>query len=284
MKKIKVSVIILVYNRAEMVVGAIDSVLEQRYKNFELIVIDDGSYDNTREVLANYKDKIKLIVQKNSGVSTARNIGIKEAKGEFVAFLDSDDLWLPEKLGTQINFFDSHPEAMICQTEEIWISRGKRINPKKNHKKISGMIFENSLALCLVSPSAVMIKKSLFDEVGMFDKSLPACEDYDLWLKISPNHPIFLIDTPLIIKRGGHGDQLSKMPCLDKYRILSIKKIVESGVLTDTQRKAALKMLIKKCKIYEQGCKKRGKTEERIYFEKIRKKAIIENQDSTLTS
>lgn len=128
------------------------------------------------------------------------------------------------------------------------------------------MIFEKCLPLCLVSPSAVMMKKSIFDEVGLFDETLPACEDYDMWLKISRKYPIHLIDEPLIIKRGGHADQLSKMPGLDKYRIQSLHRIIQNGKLSEPQRSAAVSMLKKKCAIYAGGCLKRGKAAEAEHY------------------
>jgi len=265
-----VSVIIPTYNRAWVIQEAIDSVLEQRFKNFELIVVDDESTDNTPEILSEYGENIRVLTQKNTGVSAARNLGIANAKGELVTFLDSDDQWLPEKVSTQVDFFESHPEALICQTEEIWIRNGKRVNPKNRHKKYSGMIFEQSLPLCIVSPSAVMMRRSLFDKVGVFDETLPACEDYDLWLRISCRYPIYLIDTPLIVKRGGHDDQLSKTPRLDTYRIQALAKIIDSDVLDDNQRRAAVDELKKKCEIYINGCLKRNRKEEAgVYMELI---------------
>ncbi|MFC1798627.1 glycosyltransferase family 2 protein [Thermodesulfobacteriota bacterium] len=261
-----VSVIIPTYNRGWSVKAAIDSVLAQDYHNIELIVVDDGSTDNTRNVLEVYQSSLIVIRQQNRGVSAARNSGIAASKGSFISFLDSDDLWLPEKLSRQIEFFKAHPKALICQTEEIWIRNDVRVNPKKRHKKPSGMIFEKSLALCLVSPSAVMIRKSLFDIIGLFDESLPACEDYDLWLRTSARFPVYLIDKPLIIKKGGHSDQLSKMSGLDRFRIRSLNKIIKSGILNNGQHLAAVKTLKQKCLIYAQGCQLRAREAEARYF------------------
>ena len=264
-----VSVIIPTYNRGWILREAIDSVLAQDYSDFELIVVDDGSTDNTRDILDAYGRKIIVLHQPNRGVSAARNRGIAASRAQLVAFLDSDDLWLPQKLTRQAEFFQSNPEALICQTEETWVRNGVRVNPKKRHQKPSGMIFEPSLALCLVSPSAVMIRRSLFDTVGLFDESLPACEDYDLWLRISCRHPVFLLDDPLIIKRGGHDDQLSRADGLDKYRIQSLKQLIETGRLSETQQQAAVKTLQQKCAIYAGGCRKRGRTDEAKYYETL---------------
>lgn len=265
-KKPLISVIIPTYNRDQMVGQAIESVLEQEFKDFELIVVDDGSTDDTPDILSAYGNDILVHRQINKGVSAARNKGIQLSLGRFIAFLDSDDLWMPQKLSQQIAFFKSKKDAMICQTEEIWMRDGVRVNPGRRHKKKSGMIFKPSLALCLVSPSAVMINKDLFDVVGFFDETLPACEDYDLWLRTSCRFPIYLIDKPLIIKRGGHRDQLSKTPGLDKYRIEAIKKVMESGLLSTEQYLAAARTIKEKCIIYAQGCKKRGRFEEADHY------------------
>ncbi len=267
-----ISVIIPTYNRGWIIKEAIDSVLAQEYINYELIVVDDGSTDDTHDILNSYQKNFLVLRQNNKGVSAARNRGFAAASGRFIAFLDSDDIWLPQKLSQQVDFFQSNPDALICQTEEIWIRNNVRVNPKKRHKKPSGMIFEPSLSLCLVSPSAVMIKKNLFEEVGLFDETLPACEDYDLWLRVSCRHPVHLIDTPLIIKRGGHDDQLSASPGLDKFRIKAIKKVIESDLLSAAQYQTAVETLKEKCDIYASGCRKRGRIGEAVHYETLAKR------------
>ena len=269
LKKTRVSVVIPTFNRGWALGRAIDSVLAQTCHDFELIVVDDGSIDESQELLHSYGSAIKVIRQGNAGVSSARNRGVRSARGELIAFLDSDDYWLPGKLKTQIDFFDSNPETVICQTEEIWIRNGKRVNPKKVHQKPSGRIFKASLALCLVSPSAVMLRKSLFNTIGGFDETLPACEDYDLWLRISSRYPVHLIETPLIIKTGGHPDQLSRMPGLDRYRIKAIEKLLSTKGLTESRRAAAITTLRQKAAIYAGGCRKRGKIKEARHFENL---------------
>lgn len=258
-----VSVIIPTFNRASMVLEAAQSVCQQTFQDFELIIIDDGSTDGTVEELKKIARPFHYRFQENQGVSKARNQGIQVARGKWIAFLDSDDLWRPQKLETQMRFFSEHPEARICQTEEIWIRNGRRVNPQKKHQKVSGPIFAPSLVLCLVSPSAVMIQKKLFDQVGFFDETLPACEDYDLWLRIASELPIYLIDRPLVIKRGGHPDQLSHTtPALDRYRIQALEKLLSSGRLSPEQVALACQELENKCRIYGQGCLKRGRTGE----------------------
>lgn len=264
-----VSVIIPTYNRAWIVSEAIDSVLYQDYPNVELIVVDDGSTDDTQAILNKYNERIKVIYQNNSGVSAARNAGISKSSGEYIALLDSDDLWEEKKLSSQVRFFSENPEAMICQTEEIWIRNGKRVNPKLKHKKPSGMIFEQSLHLCLVSPSAVMIKRKLLDEVGLFDEELLSCEDYDLWLRISIEHPIYLSPEPYVIKKGGHDDQLSAVPGLDKFRIISLQKLLLDNRLSSEKREKTIDVLKTKCEIYANGCIKRGRFQEADYYREI---------------
>ena len=264
----EVTVIIPTYNRAKRVCRAISSVLDQTYTDFEIIVIDDTSTDDTIDKLRKFGDRIKIIRHpENKGVSAARNSGINKAKGKYIALLDSDDYWMPEKLQFQIAFFNKNPHAVICQAREIWIRKGKRVNPAKKHMKPSGDIFAPSLKLCLVSPSAVMFKKSLLDEVGMFDEELHVCEDYDLWLRISYKYPVHLIERDLLVKEGGAPDQLSaSMSGMDRFRIKAMVKIYRRGVLNDVQEQALLKELRKKCSVYGEGCIKRGKTEEGEYY------------------
>ncbi len=266
MKQPLVSVILPTYNRAWTLKTAIDSVLFQNYPNIELIVIDDGSRDNTKELLNGYKNQIKVLTQENAGVSAARNRGIEKSRGEFIALLDSDDAWDKKKISCQMDFFMANPEALICQTQEVWIRNHKRVNPKIKHKKPSGMIFEQSLNLCLVSPSAVMMKREIFEQKGYFNEKFLVCEDYDLWLRISSTIPVFLIDKPYTIKNGGHKDQLSNLHSQDKFRICSLKNLLDSNTLTKEQSLKAKKVFKKKCAIYGNGCIKRGRQKEGEYY------------------
>lgn len=253
----RISVIIPVFNRERCVACAVRSVLDQEFSDFELIVVDDGSTDDTPRVLSAFP-QIRVIRTENRGVSAARNLGVSHAKGDLIAFLDSDDLWLPQKLRVQADFMEKTPNCLICQTEETWIRNGVRVNPKKRHQKPDGDIFFRSLELCLVSPSAVMMEKEFFAEMGGFDETLPACEDYDLWLRIGCQHPVPLIPKALVIKRGGHEDQLSRQPCLDLYRVRSLDKLLESGLLTEDQARAAHQARNQKAAILEAGQKKRS--------------------------
>jgi glycosyltransferase involved in cell wall biosynthesis len=263
-----VSVIIPTYNRARTVCRAIASALAQTHRPAEITVVDDGSTDRTSQSVAPFSSAIQYLRHAdNRGVSAARNTGIKASTSPLVAFLDSDDYWLPNKLSAQVGFLAVHPEAVACQTQEIWIRRGVRVNPKAKHRKPSGDVFEPSLKRCLVSPSAVMLKRSLLDEVGLFDEAFPVCEDYDLWLRVSCRYPIHLIDEALVVKQGGTPDQLSRSRSgLDRYRIQAILKVLTSSLLTREQALAALEELSVKCRIYGQGCLKRGRKDEGDYY------------------
>ncbi|MGD8253253.1 MAG: glycosyltransferase family A protein [Syntrophobacterales bacterium] len=258
----KVSVIIPTYNRADMVVEAVESVLAQDMTGFELIIIDDGSTDETEERLSAYGSRLKYYQQVNAGVSAARNRGLTLSAAPLISFLDSDDLWLPSKLQIQHTYMTENPEIHICQTEEIWWRNGRRVNPKKHHQKPSGNIFRRSLELCLVSPSAVMIRRELFEKVGYFDEGLPMAEDYDLWLRVAVEYPVKLLPESLVIKRGGHSDQLSARKGIDRYRIEALKKLLRSGRLSPEQYHWTWRALERKCEIYGEGCIKRGKVQE----------------------
>ncbi len=258
--KITFSVIIPVYNRAAIISRAIESVLRQTIPPAELIVVDDGSEDETASVLKPYLPQIKIIRQENKGVSAARNAGIRAASGEWIALLDSDDEWLPQKLELAGRYIQAHPDCKIFQAEEIWMRNGRRVNPKNRHKKQGGFIYKESLPLCIVSPSAVVIKRSLFTEIGFFDETLPVCEDYDLWLRVSRKYKIGLDVHPGIVKYGGHGDQLSrKFWGMDRFRILAMEKQLADPELPDELRKWTLEEILSKLSVLIEGYEKHGR-------------------------
>ncbi len=267
-KSPSVSVIIPTYNRFPMLCEAIESVLAQSHADYELIVVDDGSTDQTVSIQDLYKGKLRYIYQENSGASAARNRGAVEARGEWIAFLDSDDLWQPEKLVRQRTAMEGAPEIKVSYTDEIWYRRGVRVNPGKKHAKYSGPIFEKCLPLCIISPSSVMIQKQLFLSLEGFNEDFPVCEDYDLWLRITKDYPVLLIPDPLIIKRNGHSGQLSASGWgFDRYRVQSIAALLKSGELTEDQVRVAKKNLSKKCRILSHGFSKRGNLEMGKYYE-----------------
>ncbi len=257
---VSVAVIIPVFNRAQKMASSLESVLAQTFENLEIICIDDGSTDDTPMLLRHYQhtypQKIRVYQQPHRGVSAARNTGIQNTKAQFIAFLDSDDIWLPTKIERQINAMILN-KWDICQTQEIWIRNSKQVNPMKKHTKLSGNIFLASIELCIVSPSATMLRRSILDHVGLFDETMLACEDYDLWLRIALHYPIHLVDEPLIHKTGGHADQLShQFWGMDRFRIYSLKKLCNHP-LNHEQRTAVYATIIKKSKILCIGAKKR---------------------------
>ncbi len=254
---------------------ALQSVMAQSGVVFEVIVIDDGSTDDTESMVKAEFPSVSYYRYPNQGPAAARNRGLEYARGEWIAFLDSDDEWHENKLATQLSFLKENPNYPICQTEEIWIRNGKRVNPMKKHRKFGGWIYERCLPLCIVSPSAVMIHRDLFEEIGLFDESFPACEDYDLWLRISAKYPIGLIDKPYVTKYGGHEDQRSQeFPAMDRFRVRALSKIISSGSLDNEKRLATEAMLKEKAAIFIQGAKKRNKLEEIKEIEELVNKLV----------
>ena len=258
-----ISVVIPTFDRAGPVCRALASVAAQTRPADEVIVVDDGSGDDTAARIGAEFPAVTVISQENRGVSAARNRGVAAATGEWVAFLDSDDEWAPEKLERQAAALAGEPEAVLCHTDEVWIRNGRRVNPRRRHKKHGGWIFRHCLPLCAISPSAAMIRRDVLERLGGFDETLPACEDYDLWLRLCAGHPVLLVDEPLVIKYGGHPDQLSQtVPALDRYRIRALVKILESGALDPGHAAAARDTLLQKIDIYLQGVRRRGRDDE----------------------
>jgi glycosyltransferase involved in cell wall biosynthesis len=278
------SVIIPAYNRFDALQRAIASVHAQTYKDFELIIVDDGSDDDTPLLASKSGNSIKYIRQENCGVSSARNNGISLSNAQYIAFLDSDDQWLPDKLQEQFIYIKENPGIEIHQTEEIWIRNGRRVNSMKKHVKTEGDIFINSLDLCMISPSSVVMNRVLFEKYGMFDVDLPVCEDYDLWLRITGYETVGLIKKNLIIKYGGHDSQLSKQYWgMDRFRIYAIIKLLRSerNKIKPEYFKMAAMTAIRKCRILLDGALKRDKIE---FAEKVRQVIVFlesENYSST---
>jgi len=270
---LEISVVIPTYNRVEILSRAIQSVLNQTSQPMEILVIDDGSTDETVSKIAMEFPKVQILSQENRGVSAARNLGIRHAKSEWIAFLDSDDEWLPNKIEMQKQEMHYHKNIKICHTDEIWIRNGVRVNPMKKHQKFGGEIYSKCLPLCVISPSSVLIHKSIFDNVGLFDESFLACEDYELWLRICARYPVLFVEIPLLRKYGGHIDQLSKKySSMDSFRIRAMEKILADNVLNEKQRYATIQMLREKTIIYRNGAEKRRKKSEVERMNKILQK------------
>jgi len=255
------SIIIPTYNRQPVLERAIESVLSQSYLrsrlDWEVIVVDDGSTDSTKSWILEKYPSLVYIEQTNLGVSAARNSGIRRARGEWIALLDSDDEWLPHKLQQQFELLDK-TDLNVCHSEEVWIRDGVRVNQMKKHQKSGGWIFERCLPLCAMSPSSIVIHKDVFESVGLFDTSLPACEDYDLWLKITSRFEVAYVERACINKYGGHSDQLSRLHWgMDRFRVIALENILNDiPTLSSVNRDAAKTVLVKKLGILLNGAKK----------------------------
>jgi glycosyltransferase involved in cell wall biosynthesis len=259
-----ISVVITTCRRRAFLREAVLSVINQDYRDIEVIVVDDGSTDSSWEEVRDLP--VRYLWKENGGISSARNRGIGVSQGEYVAFLDVDDLWMKGKLSVQIRLMEEQGFS-VSYTDEIWVRNGRRVNQKMRHKKFSGFIFERCLPLCIISPSSVVIRREVFNEVGLFDEALPVCEDYDMWLRISPRFPVLFVEKPLIVKRGGHADQLSKRyEAMDRFRIESLMKILRSRTLSATDHRSAVEEMRKKCQIHADGAKKRGRLEEAQHY------------------
>ena len=268
-----VSVIIPVYNRFELAKEAVSSVIRQTYRNLELIIVDDGSIDMTPLLPTYYADdpRVKYIKLKHSGMpGLVRNRGVDIAQGKYIAFLDSDDLWVSGKIERQMNYFKKNPACKIVHTRETWIRNGKTVSQSGfNHKRF-GNIFQDALGKCIIGPSTVLMEKSLYTELGGFREDLEIAEDYELWLRLCNSNFVGYIDEPLITKRAGHGDQLSeKYGHIEIFRIRGLQKLVEQKYFTPGNQKVAEQELARKCRIYATGCRKRNKQEEAELHESI---------------
>jgi glycosyltransferase involved in cell wall biosynthesis len=270
MYKPTVSVIMPTFNRGYCLAESIHSVLNQSFTDFELIVVDDGSTDDSLQLLSEFPSLKLIRLKENRGVSYARNRGFEIAQGEWIAFLDSDDLWEKDKLARQMSWLTQHPQWHAVHTDEIWIRKGVRVNPMNKHQKYSGDIFRHCLPLCAVSPSTVILRAQLLREVGGFDEDMPVCEDYDLWLRIAKQYPFHFIEEKLVVKRGGHEDQLSrKYWGMDRWRVLALHKLLQENKMNAEQKEWVVAMLIEKCGILINGFSKRGKNQEAEHYRKL---------------
>ena len=260
----KLSVIIPTYNRVILLQRALESVVTQQLptgmKSMQIIVVDDGSTDETERMVRSKFQHVLYLKQNNKGVSAARNLGIKTANGDWLAFIDSDDEWLKDKLVRQFSLLNESG-LLVCHTEEIWIRNGVRVNQMNKHQKSGGWIFENCLPLCAMSPSSMLMHKSVLSRVGVFDEYFPACEDYDLWLRIAPQYEVAYVAEACINKYGGHEDQLSHQHWgMDRFRVIALDKILQNS-LSSSDQSAAVSMLFTKLNILMQGAIKHDNQE-----------------------
>lgn len=260
----EVAVVIPTHDRAGLLPRALDSALAQQGCDFEVLVADDGSADDTARVLRPYLDdpRVRALALAHGGVSRARNAAVAEARAPLLAFLDSDDEWLPGKLEAQVRLLGETGRS-ICQTGEIWVRNGIRVNPPRHYVKREGDLFEYSLKYCMITPSSVLMTRNLFEASGGFNPEFPACEDYALWLHITCCHPVGLISKPLMVRYGGHADQLStRYPAQDRFRIRAITLLLDANSLDPVRKSLALAALAEKLQVYRNGCRKRDRHDE----------------------
>ncbi len=249
------SIIVPVYNRISLLDRALKSIQQQTFKDFNVIVVDDHSTEDIQSVVDRYG--YKYVKTDGKGVSAARNTGIHYTQSEFVAFLDSDDEWLPSKLEKQLQHLSSQPELSIVHTNEIWFRNGLQVKQSQKHQKFGGRIFSQCTNLCLIAPSSVLVRRSLFEQVGLFDETFPVCEDYDLWLRISASYDIGFLSEPLVIKYGGHDDQMSmQYHSMDLWRVRALSKHINNPNLSELESLALSSSLKAKCEILLKGFEK----------------------------
>ncbi len=273
----QISVVIPTYNRAGLLERALASIVQQSFPALEVLIVDDGSDDETLEMVGERFPAFEVLSQPNRGVSSARNRGIRAARHDWIALLDSDDEWAPDKLEAQIAALDAEPGRRLVHCDETWVRHGIRVNPRLRHRKTGGWIFRQCLPLCVISPSSAMLHRSVFEDVGLFDESLPACEDYDFWLRFTARNPVLFVDRPLVVKHGGHADQLSqRVKALDRYRIRALAKLLEEVPLNAGDRAAAVGTLLEKISIYKAGVARRGRSEEVERLEQLAARCEME--------
>ena len=250
-----VSIIIPVFNRIQPLERALQSLQKQTFQDYEVIVVDDHSTDDIFSITKKYGTRYLKTIGK--GVSAARNTGIQSSESELVALLDSDDEWLPHKLEMQVKYLSQNQECMIVHSNELWVRNGQPVNQSSKHQKMGGRIFSQCTELCLIAPSSVLIRRSLLNKVGLFDASFPVCEDFDLWLRITATEDIGFISEPMVIKHGGHEDQLSmQFHSMDLWRVRALIKHLKNSDLLENEKLALNTTLKKKCEILLKGFKK----------------------------
>jgi glycosyltransferase involved in cell wall biosynthesis len=267
----KVSVIIPVYNAEKYIKDAIDSVLNQTYKDLEIVVVDDGSTDKTKEIVEIQRRKvvrvhvdIEYIYQMNKGPGAARNTGIKAATGEYIAFLDSDDMWMPEKIGKQVVKFKENPDYGLIHTDRIRLEPDGTLRTTKG-KTLEGDVFKELLMGNFIVCSSVLIKKSCFDDIGLFDEDRNnRAEDYDIWLRIAKNYQIGFIAEPLIRYRVNFNGY-------NRSDIKAMYDSVENVFLKAVKFYEGDKQRLKKQRFYDMACRKASA----FFYVKEYKKAFL---------
>lgn len=254
-KNVSLGVIIPVYNRYFSLRDAIESVFLQSIKPSEIIIINDGSSFNYTDYLSSYLPKIRLInLSSNMGVSYARNAGIKASNSEYIAFLDSDDLFLSKKLEYQLNFMLEN-NYKISHTDEFWYRKDRWVNQCKTNVRYGGFILDKILDKCRVSPSSLMVHKSVFQDF-LFNENLKVCEDYEFCLRTACKYEIGYLNKKLIIKRAVEENSLSAgIKHIESIRLDILKNFYKEyeKVISNENKSAVLKEISRKEEIVKSG-------------------------------
>jgi glycosyltransferase involved in cell wall biosynthesis len=223
-----VSVVIPTYNCAAFLPAAIESVLAQTYKDFEILVVDDGSTDATSEVIAPYLDRVQFIRQENKGVPAARNVGIRASRGEFIAWLDADDVWLPDKLELQMLSF-ADPEVMMAYSDfSVKYSDGQTLLSYLAQQPLAceGYIVDNYVQSRFLFPSTMVLRRDSMERCGFFDEEMLVCEDLELFARISLHGKVAWSRRPLTVRYEGTHNLTSKSERIVHYTILALTKVL----------------------------------------------------------
>ena len=244
-----VSAIIPTYNCAHLLPQAIESAIHQSHRLQEIIVVDDGSTDNTEECVRPFLSQIRYVKQENRGLAGARNRGIRESTAEFVAFLDADDVWLFEKTEKQLSAFRSSPDAALTFTDARVLSpSGKTMPTFMNGKDArEGYVFDVLLRSSFILPSTAMIRRSCLEDVGLFDEGLLCVEDLDLWLRISRKYPVKMVAEPLAVWRRQEDGLTAKVTNMANGAIQVYRKWLPKSCDLNREETRIIKHQIAKC-------------------------------------
>lgn len=256
--KNKVSIILPVYNRCDCVAEAIESVLNQSYGHYELIVVDDGSTDDTSRVLSQYEDRISIIYQPNMGAAAARNAGIRAAKGEYIAFIDSDDLWAPKHLAKHVETLDMNIECAMTYNVAQYVTYKQEadafvLDRCEVAKKMNGMIYPSLLYIenCVITTPSVVLRKLILDEIGCFNESMRMCEDLDLWRRIAKKYQVCSIPEVLTIVRIRENQFDPEKYFFERKKYIEMAIADDPLITAETVRKLFLEMY---ATYYQDGC------------------------------
>ncbi|MCS6983512.1 MAG: glycosyltransferase family 2 protein [Leptospiraceae bacterium] len=273
-----VDVVIPTYKRPHLTQEAAKSVLEQTCAELKLYIVEDGDFSFSQDPASRpILDDPRVVVVRLStqkGVAFCRNFGASLGNSPYLAFLDSDDLWLPRKLELQLEYFDKHSDIHYQHCEELWLKNNAQIFPKKRHKKQGGFFLQRAFVLCLISPSAVIFRRPFWEKYGWFCSSFPVAEDYELWLRLNLYFPVGFIPEPLVIKRSGPWPQLSSRIEIDRYRVLALHRLLRLE-----GKKAALaphldsliQEALRKCDILIKGAQKHNKPQRLAQYQSWRR-------------